>query len=253
MCIGKRFGNSAIGLYNGDMKKHTGSTYDGIAEKYADLQDQKPWSTYFERPGVLQCLPDVANKDVLDAGCGPGFYAHFMAEHGARVTAFDLNPHFVQRTQARTGPAVNVLQADIAEPLNFAADGAFDLVVCVLVLHYLQDWLPTLTEFHRVLRPSGQLLFSTHHPFTDLELASSGDYFATELLEDEWDVGKVQFYRRPLSKITHDLLQAGFLIEMISEPQPIKPPVGVNFPAYERIMKKPMRLLVRARKATEHA
>lgn len=235
------------------MPKHTGSSYDEIAVKYADLQDQKPWSTYFERPGILRFLPDVADKDVLDAGCGPGFYATYMAEQGANVTAFDLNPHFVERTQARMGGAVTVLQADLAEPLHFAADDSFDLVVCILVMHYLQDWVPTLHEFHRVLRPTGQLVFSTHHPFTDLALAPSGDYFATELLTDEWDVGTVQFYRRPLSKITGDLTQAGFAIAEIGEPQPIQPPEGVDFSSFARAMKQPMRLLIRATKAHPHA
>ena len=184
------------------MEKHTGNSYDTIAQKYADAQDNKPWTIYFERPSILNFLPDVANKDVLDAGCGPGFYSRFMADEGANVTAFDLNPLFVQSTQQRTEQRVKVLQADLAEPLTFAADASFDLIVSILVLHYLKDWRPTLAELNRVLRPNGQLFFSTHHPFSDLALAPTDDYFATTLIEDESDVGKVQFYRRPLSKIS---------------------------------------------------
>jgi SAM-dependent methyltransferase len=231
------------------MDKHTGSFYDQIADKYAEAQDTNPWNIYFERPGTLQFLPDVADKDVLDAGCGPGFYSLFLADQGARVMAFDLNPAFVQRTQQRTGGRVKVVQADLAEPLSFATDASFDLVICILVLHYIKDWRPTIAEFHRVLRSGGHLIFSTHHPCSDVELSSSGDYFSTELVEDEWDVGKVQFYRRPLSKMTQNLFSSGFVIEEISEPQPIKPPENVIFESYERNMKTPMRLLVRARKA----
>ena len=230
------------------MNKHTGSSYDEIAQKYADVQDKKPWNIYFERPGVLQFLPELAGKDVLDAGCGPGFYTHFMVEKGANVTAFDFNPLFVALTQQRAGAQVKVLQADLAEPLSFAEDASFDVVVCVLVLHYLQDWLPALKEFQRVLRPGGLLIFSTHHPFTDMELSPTGDYFSVDLIEDEWDVGKVQFYRRPLSKISRDLFHAGFVIEEISEPQPQKPPDEVPPAWYERTMKNPWRLLVRARR-----
>jgi SAM-dependent methyltransferase len=190
-----------------------------------------------------------AGKDVLDAGCDPGFYSLFLADQGARVMAFDLHPAFVQRTQQRTGGRVKVVQADLAEPLSFATDASFDLVVCILVLHYIKDWRPTFAEFHRVLRSGGHVIFSTHHPCADVELSSSGDYFSTELIEDEWDVGKVQFYRRPLSKMTQDLFYSGFVIEEISEPQPIKPPENVIFESYERNMKTPLRLLVRARKA----
>ena len=114
------------------MEKHTGSTYDEIAKKYADAQDNKPWTIYFERPGILNFLPDLADKDVLDAGCGPGFYSHFMADQGARVTAFDFNPVFVEQAQARTNGRVTVLQADIAEPLSFAADDSFDLILSLI-------------------------------------------------------------------------------------------------------------------------
>lgn len=231
------------------MNKHTGASYDEIAQKYADAQDKKPWVIYFERPGVVQFLPDLAGKDVLDAGSGPGFYSQHMAQQGANVTAFDFNPTFVKLTQQRAGERVKVFQADLAEPLRFA-DGSFDLVVCVLVLHYLKDWLPALQEFQRVLRPNGLLIFSTHHPFSDMEMSPSGDYFATDLIEEEWDVGKVQFYRRALSKISRDLFAAGFVIEEICEPQPTKPPGDLLPEWYERAMKKPLRLLVRARRGS---
>ncbi len=232
------------------MKKHTGDSYDQLAEKYADDQENKPWSTYFERPGILNFLPDLAHKDVLDAGCGPGFYTRYMVDQGAHVTAFDLNPFFVEHTKQRTEQRATIYQANLAEPLTFAADSSFDFIVCILVLHYLKDWQPTLAEFNRVLRPGGRLIFSTHHPFTDLEFAPNDDYFATTLIEDEWKIGKMRFYRRPLSQISQDLLQTGFIIEEIAEPQPIKPPDHVTFNSYERSLKKPMRLLVRAQKTT---
>ncbi len=141
------------------MTEHTGGSYDDMAAQYAERQEAKPWTHYFERPGVLRNLPPVQGKSVLDAGCGPGFYAHWMAEQGARVTAFDLNAEFVRLTKARAGERVTVLQADLAQPLTFAQDASFDVVVCILVLHYLHDWLPTLREFQRVLRPGGQLFF----------------------------------------------------------------------------------------------
>ncbi len=230
------------------MDKHTGSSYDDKADKYADAQDVKPWNRFFERPGTLKFLPDATGLDVLDAGCGPGYYTKHFLDQGARVTAFDLNPLFVERTRLRTEDRAWVHQADLAEPLGFCSDASFDLVVAILVLHYLQDWRPTLREFRRVLKPGGRLVFSTHHPFTDLDLAASGDYFATELIEDEWDIGKVRFYRRPVSKMTQDLFATGFYIEEIAEPQPVRPPEGVEFRSYERAMKMPMRLLIRARK-----
>ena len=90
---------------------------------------------------------------------------------------------------------------------------------------------------------------ATHHPFTDLALAKSGDYFATELVEDEWDVGPVTFYRRPLSRIVQDVAQAGFRIEEIAEPRP-EELLQEDRPAwYARARTRPQRLFIRCRKA----
>lgn len=203
------------------MPRHTGASYQTIATNYAQRVDTKPANAYYERPAVLSLLPPLAGKTVLDAGCGSGWYAEYLLNHEAVVTAFDLNAEFVRLTQARVGSRATILQANLAEPLTFAGDATFDLVIASLVMHYLKDWQPTLSEFHRLLKPGGRLVFSTHHPFMDWKYFEREDYFGLELLEDEWaGIGKVQFYRRPLTLISQDLQTAGFVIERLLEPQP---------------------------------
>jgi SAM-dependent methyltransferase len=118
------------------MTEHTGASYEGTAKAYAEKADAKPWNAYYERPAVLSLLPPLANTTVLDAGCGSGWYAEYLLAHGAAVTAFDFNADFVALTQSRVGDRARVLQADLAAPLDFAAEGEFDLVVCPLVMHY---------------------------------------------------------------------------------------------------------------------
>ena len=172
-----------------------------------------------------------------------------MLNHGAIVTAFDLNLDFVTLTRTRLNKRARVLQADLAKPLDFARDAEFDLVVCPLVMHYLKDWQPPFREFHRILKPHGVLVFSTHHPFNDWKLFNKEDYFAVELLEDEWeDVGKVTFYRRPLTAISQDLAAAGFVIERLLEPQPTEDFRRANPIKYELLMKNPWFLAIRAEK-----
>jgi SAM-dependent methyltransferase len=165
------------------------------------------------------------------------------------VTAFDLNADFVALTRKRVGERADVRQTDLANPLDFAGDGEFDAVVCPLVLHYLRDWQPALGEFRRILKPKGVLVFSTHHPFMDWKLFGTENYFAVELLEDEWeDVGKVRFYRRPLTVISQALDSAGFFIERLLEPLPTEDFRRVNPEGYERLTKNPWFLVVRAAK-----
>jgi SAM-dependent methyltransferase len=230
------------------MTEHTGASYEAIAGKYAETVDTKPWNAYYERPAVISLLPVLAQAKVLDAGCGSGWYTEYLLGRGATVTAFDVNAEFVALTKARVGSRANVLQADLAHPLGFADDEAFDVIVCPLTMHYLKNWRPAFCEFHRILKPQGVLVFSTHHPFMDWKLFNKEDYFALELLEDEWDVGKVRFYRRPLTAMSEALNAAGFFIERLLEPQPTEDFRRVNAEGYERLMKNPWFLVIRARK-----
>jgi SAM-dependent methyltransferase len=230
---------------------HTGASYEGIAARYAATVDTKPWNADYERPALLSLLPPLSGARVLDVGCGSGWYAEYLVGQGADVTAFDLNMEFVALTTRRLGPKARVLHADLTRPLSFAADQEFDLAVCPLVLHYLRNWQPALRELHRVLRPQGLLVFSTHHPFMDWQVFKTENYFAIELLKDEWeDIGKVDFYRRPLTAITEDLHAAGFWIERLLEPQPTDHFKLVNPASYERLTKNPWFLFVRARKGS---
>jgi SAM-dependent methyltransferase len=230
------------------MTEHTGASYDAIASKYAEKVDTNPWNAYYERPAVVSLLPALAGTRVLDAGCGSGWYAEYLLAHGAAVTAFDVNADFVALTRARVGDRAAVFQADLARPLDFAQGAWFDIAVCSLVMHYLKDWLPALREFYRVLKPGGVLVFSTHHPTMDWKVFNRDDYFAVELLDDEWDIGKVQFYRRPLTTISRDLESAGFFIERLLEPQPTEDFRRANPTGYERLSKNPWFLAIRARK-----
>lgn len=232
------------------MSEHTGASYEGIASTYAAQVDERPMNACYERPATLSLLPPLSGRDILDIGCGSGWYAEYFAGQGAQVTSFDLDETFVALTQARVGDRVTVFRANLAEPLHFAADHTFDLAVAPLVLHYLQDWLPALRELHRVLRPGGALVFSTHHPFMDWQEFERENYFALERLDDYWEgVGPVQFYRRPLTAISASLAEAGFVVERLLEPQPTKAYRDARPDWFERLSTRPWFLFVRARKA----
>lgn len=223
-------------------------TYDAIADAYASRVDEKPWNAEYDRPAVVSLLPPLAGLTVLDAGCGSGWYAEYCVGQGAAVTAFDITPRMVELTRARLGDRATVVQADLHRPLDFAADETFDLVVAPLVLHYVEHWEPVLAEFRRVLKPHGLLVFSTHHPFADYRLFGTGSYFATERVQDTWDVGTVRFYRRPLTAITEALSATGFVIERLVEPLPTEAFRRTEPKGYERLMKEPGFLTIRARR-----
>jgi len=197
--------------------------YDDFAAAYAQDNETNVWNACYERPGTLALAGDVRGLRVLDAGCGSGALAAALAGGGAAVTGIDLSASLLEIAARRLGPAVALRQADLGEPLPFA-DGSFDLVVASLVLHYLEDWVPALSEFHRLLVPGGRLVISTHHPFMDHRVARQPDYFAIYQWTDEWvkagQVITMRFWHRPLHAMTDALGKGGFKLDVLSEPQP---------------------------------
>jgi len=221
-----------------------------MADAYNARVDTHPHNALYERPAMLSVLPPLTGLTILDAGCGSGWYAEqFLTNGAARVVCVDVSQKMAAAARARLGSRAKVLTADLAEPLTFAADGDFDLIVAPLVLHYLSDWAPTLLEFKRVLKPGGILAISTHHPLMDVKLFNLPDYFATTFIEDEWDTGRVSYYHRSLTTIINTIVEAGFVIEKLLEPQPV-PAMQVTHPElYDKLMHNPWFLVIRARRA----
>ncbi len=228
--------------------------YEQFAYRYAKRAPTKAHNAYYERPATLSLLPDVEGKRVLDVGCGPGFYAEWLLEHGAQVVAFDVTPDFVEITKQRVGDRAEVLRANLEQPLDFAADDSFDLIVCPLVLTYIENWSPVFAEFYRVLRKGGLLVFSCEHPASDFfKYNNEGNYFDVELCEMQWrGFGEpypvIKYYRRSLSAILNPLLEAGFALDRLLEPQPTKEFKKAEPHHYEELIREPGFLCVRARK-----
>lgn len=223
-------------------------SYDEIADRYAAGVDTAPYNALYERPAMLGMLPPVDGLRVLDAGCGSGPYCELLLDRGAHVTGVDESAGMLAHARrCLAGRNVDLHRADLRGPLPFA-DGSFDGIVSALVLHYLRDWSTTLAEFRRVLRPDGWLLFSTGHPAADVARYRPARYLEVEAQEDviKW-AGRVRFYRRPMSRIVNDLVEAGFVIERIEEAEPTDAFRDAKPEAYARILGQPEFLFIRAR------
>ena len=227
--------------------------YETLAEAYAAAVETKPHNAYCERPATLSLLPEVKNRRVLDAGCGPGIYSEWLIEHGAEVVAVDASPKMVELAKQRLGGAAEVRQADLGRPLDFLPDSSFDLVLSPLVLDYVEDWRGVFAEWHRVLRTGGHIIFSVTHPFSDYLYYKSVNYYETELVGCEWrgfESVRVHMpsWRRPLGAMLNPLLESGFSLESIIEPKPTEAFKEADPKHYEELSRLPCFLCVRARK-----
>ena len=138
--------------------------YDGIAEAYSAENEANLVNAYYERPAMLVLAGDVAGRRILNAGCGAGPLLAALRDGGAIVTGFDKSAGMIELARRRLGDDADLQVADLGSPLPFP-DGTFDDVTASLVLHYLEDWGPTLAELRRVLKPGGRLIVSVEHPF----------------------------------------------------------------------------------------
>lgn len=231
--------------------------YEAMADRYNARIETAPYNAYLERPAILSLLPEVKGKHVLDAGCGPGFYAELLLEKGATVTAIDVSPKMITLTKQRLGNRATIQRVNLEEPLNFLTDQSVDVVFSSLVLDYVKNWNSLFAEFNRILRNGGYFLFSTEHPFAKFKYRDhpekeilSENYYKTEYMEIFWDSFKllVPSYRRPFSVFFDCLNTSGFQFDGLIETQPTEDFKHNHPEDYDKVSRNPTFLCVRARK-----
>ena len=135
------------------------SSYDAVATKYEarfeDEFDDKPR----DHEDLLEALARSVEDPVADIGCGPGQIGAFVRQQGRRVIGIDLSPEMAKLAKLRLDAA---LVADM-RALPLRRDSVGGLVAFYAVIHLRRAELDaTLGEFHRVLRPGGRVVLSTH-------------------------------------------------------------------------------------------
>lgn len=162
-------------------------------ESAGGAMSQSPPSPYLERE-----LADLTPGLALDAGCGAGAEAIWLAAHGWQVTGADISgealAHAARRAdEAGVGDRVTWVQADLG-----AWDPAtrFDLVTT----HYAHADIPQLELYDRLaswVAPGGTLLVVGHGAHAHPEAASvTAAAVAARLDESDWTVVTAEECRR---------------------------------------------------------
>jgi len=115
------------------------------------------------RANWIDKLAPVAEKKVLDVGCGGGILCEALAQRGAFVTGIDMGevPLAVGKLhQLESGVEVDY-QKSTAEA--FAQDHAesFDVVTCLEMLEHVPDPGSVVAACAAMTKPGGTLFFST--------------------------------------------------------------------------------------------
>ena len=112
--------------------------------------------------------------DILDAGCGPGFFSVILSSQGHRLTGIDQSEDMLRVAEENAnkfGVSPVFIKMDIND-LEFE-DDSFDVIVTRNVTWTLEYPEKVYSEFRRVLRSGGMLLIydaNWHLHFYDDEL-----------------------------------------------------------------------------------
>lgn len=145
-----------------DDKRALRASYDRVAEQYA--------ATYFDelrhKPFDCALLDRFADRvrgqgTVWDIGTGPGHVARYLHDRGMEASGLDLSDEMVTYAR-RLNPGMTFIQGNMLA-LPTADATLAGITAFYSIIHLTRTEVPTaLREFHRALRPGGQLLLAFH-------------------------------------------------------------------------------------------
>ncbi len=115
------------------------------------------------RANFIDQRSPVAQKKLIDVGCGGGILAESLALRGAEVTGIDMGeaPLSVARLHAlETGVSLNYEQIT-AEDKAAQMPGEFDVVTCMEMLEHVPDPSSVVNACAQLVKHGGDVYFST--------------------------------------------------------------------------------------------
>lgn len=119
-----------------------------------------------------------SGMQVLEVGPGNGTYtlaaARRIGPNGKLVT-IDIEPKMIERVNQKiAAEGLTNIEARIASVYDLPFDTeSFDLIYMIAVINEIPDIPRALSEFHRVLKPAGKLVFSELFVDPDYPLAGT--------------------------------------------------------------------------------
>jgi 2-polyprenyl-6-hydroxyphenyl methylase/3-demethylubiquinone-9 3-methyltransferase len=119
---------------------------------------------------------DLAQKQVLDVGCGGGLLSEAMAREGAQVTGLELAEQVraAAKTHAeQSGVSINYLGETVEQHT-----GQYDLITCLEMLEHVPEPQSVIAACSRLLKPGGIAVFSTlnRHPMAFVQAIVGAEY-----------------------------------------------------------------------------
>lgn len=230
-------------------------------EKYSKMdRSTKGLDGAGEWKTLEKLLPEFKDKRVLDLGCGFGWHCQYAMEHGAKaVTGVDISEQMLMVAKEKTDSRIRYIQRPV-EDIAFGED-SFDAVISSLAFHYIESFEEIVDMVSACLTHGGDFVFSVEHPvFTafgnqDWYYDENGNilhfpvdnYFNQGERAARFLGEKVMKYHKTLTTYLNGLIQGGFELTAVIEPQPSEH-LLYTVKGMKDELRRPMMLIVSAKK-----
>jgi 2-polyprenyl-6-hydroxyphenyl methylase/3-demethylubiquinone-9 3-methyltransferase len=168
------------------------------------------------RANWIDNIAPVAEKKVLDVGCGGGILSESLAQRGAKVTGIDMGdaPLGVAKLhQLESGLSINY-QKSTAEDFAKNHENTFDIVTCLEMLEHVPDPSSVINACAKMVKPDGAVFFSTinRNPKAFLLAIVGAEYLLRMLPRGTHEYGK---FIRP-SELANWSREAGLQVNQMT-------------------------------------
>ncbi|GAB1058345.1 MAG: hypothetical protein SAqBPW_04620 [Shewanella algae] len=137
------------------LENHLSQEHDWASRKLAVIERQVDWLCSQLAPGA----------QVLDLGCGPGFYTQLLAKRGFCCTGVDFSPASIAYAQQQAQAAGLDIDYQLQDVRSYRPTKKFDFIMMTfgeLNVFSTADAKSLLKDYANWLMPNGKLLVEVH-------------------------------------------------------------------------------------------
>lgn len=139
--------------------------FEALAHRWWDTESEfKPLHAINPlRANFIDRLSPVAEKKVIDIGCGGGILSEALTQRGAQVTGIDMGeaPLAVAELHALDNQLTIEYKRITAEQIALERPEQYDIVTCLEMLEHVPDPAAIVNACANLCKPGGHLYFAT--------------------------------------------------------------------------------------------
>jgi len=162
--------------------------YEESADSYSEMMDEEIEHALYAQTliGLATRIAEIKGA-VLDTSCGSG---HMLAKlrdlytPGRKLLGVDLSARMVEISRNRLGASAEIVEGDMKRLAHLKSDSCAG-AISFFALHHIDatGLRDAFSEWHRVLRPGGQLVVATWEGDGPIDYGDHSDIIAARYSE----------------------------------------------------------------------